>query len=160
MNPQSKAIYGWERRWSVRGKMAAIAWEKHRNSGGGKRSKLSENRAFHKIISSFQQLSFHISYCTRFPNNVFHYLSLTLLIQTRSEDRGLILLVKYLARVCVALHLSLALWSRRCCQRALPEFHVWIWNGKKSLSFDDQKVSHGVTNFLDYLSSGLQSQEG
>lgn len=64
MNLQSKGIYGRESSWSVRGKMAAIARDKHCKSNGGKGRKLAKNMAFHKIISSFPAVSPHLIWHT------------------------------------------------------------------------------------------------
>lgn len=81
INLQSKRICGRESHWSVRGKMATIARDKRCKSNGGKRRKAAKNWAFHKIISSFQAVSPHLIW-PHFFNNVFHYSSLPLLMQT------------------------------------------------------------------------------
>lgn len=76
MNAQSKGICGWECRWCVRGKMATIAWDRHCRSRKEEMREPGENRVFHKIISSFQAVSPHLTWHTFF-SNVFHYPSST-----------------------------------------------------------------------------------
>lgn len=104
------------------------------------------------------------------------------------QERGLILLVKNLVcSLCSSPFFPCFLQSRRCCQK---DWHVWIWNRKKSFSFDRLKVSkwhsfwqtkkkcsefHSgfylphrqlylwsglVKKIMHFLTSGLQTQEG
>lgn len=99
MNLQSKRIYGWESSWSVRGKMTTIAWDKYGSSSGGRRRKLAKNKTLHKIISSFQTISPHLSCYTFLQLQCISLPVYSTLKQTRPGCKGLIfLLVKYLAR--------------------------------------------------------------
>lgn len=158
MNLQSKGIYGRESSWSVRGKMAAIARDKHWKSNGGKGRKLAKNMAFHKIISSFPAVSPHLIWHTFLQQCISLPVSSTF-NANMILGRGLILLVKYL--VCA-----------RCTPPFVPCFcspggavgepcrrdcHAWIRKIERNLSSESFTVtlrecsSDKQTNLLFYF---------
>lgn len=140
MNLQWKRIYGRVSSWTVRGKMATISGDKHCKSNRGKRRKPAKNRAFHKIISSFQAVSPHLIWHTFLQQCISLPISSTF-NANMIQGRGLIFLVKYLVCACFTPPFVPRFCSPGGATTCERDGHVWIQNRKKSFHFGHQKVS-------------------